>query len=232
MRNVLAGALAILFAATLGAQQPRSLDDPIDVFNLPDPLPECGIEEPLWRLAQAARVLIGVESTSDCFRNPIGAPVVSGSDDLRGVNARQVLDRLVALAPAYQWREMSGVAVVRPASAWSDPANPLNFRTDPFSLTDGRLMDGVDGVLRVSSSPYERTPRPEHGVDRPFSVSFGGGTILDAFNVLIRAHQSAFWNAGVIGTGSKRHLGVYMIGTPGHSHFATETPVARLTARQ
>jgi hypothetical protein len=180
--------------------------------------------------------LIGVESTSECFRNPIGAPAVRGSDDLRGLTAHQMLDRLIALAPGYQWREMNGVAVVRPAAAWSDPADPLNFRADPFILTDGRLTEGVDGVLRVSSSPYDRTPRPgartEVGLDRPFSVSFSGGTIVDAFNALIRAHQSAFWSAGVTGTGSTRALSVFMIGTPGHSHFATGTPVARLTATQ
>ena len=63
-------------------------------------------------------------------------------------------------------------------------------------------------------------------------MMFGGGTMLEAFNALIRAHQSAWWLAGLHGSAPRRKLAVIMPGIPGFDHFATETSVARLAARE
>jgi hypothetical protein len=101
MRHLVTAALAILFVAALDAQQPGSLDDRMDIFNVPNPLPPCGIDRPLMRLAQTARVLIGFETTPERFRNPIGVPTITGPDDLKDVTARQVLNDLMALGPGY-----------------------------------------------------------------------------------------------------------------------------------
>jgi hypothetical protein len=45
---------------------------------------------------------------------------------IAGLTMRQVLDLIVGLDPRYTWREVDGVAVVRPSAAWSDPNDALN----------------------------------------------------------------------------------------------------------
>ncbi len=133
MRHVLAGIVASVLVVPT-AQQSRSLDERIERFNIPNPLPPCGIDEPLMRLAQNAHLLIGFESKPGCTRNPIGAPAVHGAEELTDVSAREILDSLVALDSAYQWREW----ITSPSSVLQQrgmilPTRSTSPRTASFS---------------------------------------------------------------------------------------------------
>jgi hypothetical protein len=69
-------------------------------------------------------------------------------------------------------------------------------RTNPSAgtLTDEALAAcgslACDGPNDLSSPAL---------IDTPVSVAFPGGTMLDALNVVIRAHQSAIWQVGYLG---------------------------------
>jgi hypothetical protein len=85
--------------------------------------------------------------------------------DLRGVTLRQALDAAVAVDHRYEWREMDGVVVVRPRSAWRDPEHPL---------------------LR----PVTATQLNEAGMSRDLE----GATVFDVINTAVRAHGPSQWS--------------------------------------
>src|ERR1700724_2719163 len=126
--------LGVLFIASVSpvSAQNRPLDDHIvGEFIVPNPLPPCGLKGAVSRLAQRTRVLVGFEETRDCVGS---GKFDSGNKNLEGMTVRQAFDYLLALAPTYAWRELDGVAVVRPAVAWNDPRDTLNVHIAPFSV--------------------------------------------------------------------------------------------------
>jgi hypothetical protein len=60
---------------------------------------------------------------------------------------RQVLDQLVALVPAYQWFEMDGVSVIRPAGAWTALGNVLNSRVAALHIAEATVGDTLATIL-------------------------------------------------------------------------------------
>jgi len=132
---------------------------------------------------------MGIEVATECFGQVPAVDVIYADTRSRPMSVREFLDHLVAQAPGYRWSDMNGLAVVRPVESWSDPANPLNTRIDPFRLDNGIVSDALALILNV--------PR-EHGTlsNRAFSMTFGGGTLLDALNALVQARQGVGWHAG------------------------------------
>jgi hypothetical protein len=98
--------------------------------------------------------------------------------------------------PDYEWREMDGVAVVRPKEAWDDRENVLNLPADPFHLSNQQLWDILDGAVlsvRPRLQPVRNTWRASgRPIDVPVSISFRGGTFLQALNEVVRPHPG-FW---------------------------------------
>jgi hypothetical protein len=124
----------------------------------------------------------------------------NGGEVLAGMTARQAFDHLMGLMPAYRWKEMDGVAVVRPQAAWDDPADMLTLPATSFTVTNGSLNTALHMALRAVtpfvSNPHEDFPRLCRTSDLPLSVEFRGCSMLDALNAVIRAHQGAEWELG------------------------------------
>jgi hypothetical protein len=235
MPRIFLGLLVVVLASPVGAQNRPTLDDPIGTFRIPNPLPPCVIESVVTRLAQTAKVLVGFENIPECATEVLGfiginhtPPDFVDNDDLTGMTARQVLDHLMTLAPTYRWQEVDEVAVIRPALAWNDPNDALNLHADSFSLTDTHLGIALATVMAVKASLRDVEPRP----GRAFAITFPGGTILDALNAIIRAHESVGWRSGLefsVIDGSAR-LTTYVFDTSSSTFF--ELPLAHLQAHQ
>jgi len=195
MRRILIGTMVLTACAvTSGAQTRTTLDNPVPVFVVPNPLPRCGLATALLHLEQSVNVLIGFERQAECVDNPSLFPDLTAQtlNDLSGRTVRQVLDHLVALDPNFEWRDMNGVAVVRPVNAWNDPANALHVQVDAFAFEDAQLTNAVAASVRNAKLQVAGASA-DAAVTRRFAVSFSGGTILDALNAVIGAHGAAVW---------------------------------------
>ena len=108
-----------------------------------------------------------------------------------GRTLREVLEVLGASDRRYTWRVADGMVVIRPASAWSDPADPLFALVPEVHLEDVPMTEAVGKVLTalgaadhaVSSFPDTKT----------VSLSVGRGTALDLLTALVKAHGSLTW---------------------------------------
>jgi len=95
---------------------------------------------------------------------------------------------------------MDGVIVVRPADAWNDPQNVLNFPTAAFEATDQRLDDVVHTLLQAVTpkafAPHEDLADPDRPINRRVTVMFRGGTMLDGVNAVARTRTGVYWQLG------------------------------------
>jgi len=182
----------VLCSSTAFAQAPPSLDAPVHHFTLPRQLQECGVEAVLLSVAKNAGVSIGFERTTTCRGHQAhGFPEMpkpldlTGGQVLDGVPVKDVLARIAAMDPDYDWAIVNGVAVFRPSSAWKDANDPLALRVPAVRFSDAPAVTIVGAMLNW----------PERGPDRRphnTSVDFGGGTVLDALNALVQS-QPAMW---------------------------------------
>ena len=206
MGSMLFRLLVVTLAGTIAARPSSNLDAPIrDEFRIDNPrfLNPCAGHMAVAQIARQANVLIGFENTPDCWLGPTAARAGAGNETLTGMSARQAFDHLMALMPMYSWKEMEGVAVVRPKAAWEDPRNVLNLPTASFSATDTPLDHALHTALQAVTPPvfypHDDVQRFGRPIDGPVSVGFPGGTMLEALNALVRAHQSAEWQLGYSG---------------------------------
>ena len=228
MQSMLAVSVFATLLPMLAIQTTSKLDAPIaGEWRIENPrfLPSCHSFRAVDQLARQANVLVGFENTPRCppsSRSLIGE---SASETLTGMSVRQALDHLMTLMPMYSWKEMNGVIVVRPKAAWDDPGNPLNLPTNSFEATNERpdevLHTALQAVRPSLFFPHEDVPRPDGAITRPVTVSFSGGTMLEALNAIARAHGGLEWQLGY-----PRSLAVITVSTlefPGDSVIA---PVA------
>ena len=144
-------------------------------------------------------MLVGFEQTPECWLRGRKRTADATGVTLTGMSARQALDRLMALMPEYSWREMDGVAVVRPAAKWEDPADVLNFPASAFSLT-GDANDALHEALQAVTPPvFFPHVDDQQSIEGPVPFVFPGGTLLDALNAIVRAHRGAGWQLGYQG---------------------------------
>ena len=203
MQSMLVVLLVATLVPLLAIQNTSKLDDPIvGAWHIENPrfLPPCHSFRAVDQLARQANVLVGFENTPRCppsSRSLIGA---SASETLTDMSARQAFDHLMALMPMYSWKEMNGIIVVRPKVAWNDPGNPLNLPTNSFEATneqpDQVLHTALQAVMPSLFFPHEDVPRPDGPITRPVTVSFSGGTMLEALNAIARAHGGLEWQLG------------------------------------
>jgi len=218
----------LLLSAVVTAQSPASLDSRLGTFLIPNPLPPCAIEAVVARLARQAHVLVGFERSTDC---PMTLPIIdtnTGNEDLSSLTIRQALDTVTSLDPAYRWEERDGFVVVRPSTAWTDAADPLNLQIAAFTVTEAPLPTVVQTMLHFSPS---NRPESERQISRHISVTFAGGTLLDALNAISRAHQSMSWSAGVTTSPVVAQFSINVM-TFDLSGFGTSFPLTRLQMLQ
>lgn len=208
MRFTSLALLIVALGSTIAAGSPSKLDVPIPQhFAVLNPEGPCNFGTAVDQVAMTAGVPVGLEYTRDCSLSSRSKAAKLSAIDLTGMTARQALDHLVTLVPDYRWKELDGIAVVRPTDAWDDRENVLNRRTPPFEVTNAPLRDVLDIVLRgVTPSLY--FARPDWGravgraIDRPVSVVFPGGTMMEALNVVMKAESGATWELGYFKPGT------------------------------
>lgn len=201
MGRVVVGVLLAVLAQTLGARS-SALDNRITEVRLADlrVLPPCAAGAAVAQIGRQARIPVGFESTRDCWLSPRLGGQGDNVEVLRGVTARQAFDYLIARRPTFSWRDMDGVAVVRPVAAWDDAADVLNLPVMRFEIADAPVDDVLHTVLRAVTPPvyfpHADASRPKRPVDRPVTVAFPGGTMLTALNAVVRARHDIEWQLG------------------------------------
>jgi hypothetical protein len=94
---------------------------------------------------------------------------------------------------------MAGMIVVRPKAAWDDPSDPINRAALAFHIENGSLTEAVHLLLNSTrpslAAAHTDLAVPARPIDRPFSATFAGGTMLEALNTIARAHRDAKWQA-------------------------------------
>jgi hypothetical protein len=111
------------------------------------------------RLADAAKVPMGVETSLEKLP-PVVDPGFQGFT-VTGLPLRGVLRLLTGLDPRYEWREMDGVIVFRPATAWFDGADPL------FRPVKNVKLDDVSGSKAVAVVFSQLGVREETHIEFP-----------------------------------------------------------------
>ena len=228
------GLLGIVLGVSATADDGRSPLDAAVALRLPATLPSCGINTLVAKLSETSHVAMGFEeSQPDCFATFPRFDMTDDDSGLPKMTVRQALDQLTVLAPDYQWREMRGVAVIRPVSAWMDPADALNGRLAPFQVAEATVTQTLATILRWPST--QRLPGPSLRFDvPPFAMAFNGGTTVEALNELVRARGRTGWSARTwpgadgtpwlsltIRTFNFRHEGAISMGAPKSRLLAT-----------
>lgn len=227
MRHHLTAVALVLLAGTAGAQEPSSIDTPVHAFKLPRQLPECGLEAVLLRVAKNAGVPIGFERVTTCHgHQAIGFPEMpqpldlAGAEVLDGVPVKEVLARIAAMDPDYDWAIVNGVAVFRPSSAWKDTKDPLTIRVPAMRFSEAPAVSIVAAILNW---PQRAPDRRQHKT----SVDFAGGTVLDALNSLVQS-QPAMWY--VSSNGERLFVDVWFAAS--NDGFGVAAPIPGLLSRQ
>jgi len=237
VRGMLSVVLVVLLCVSLGAEDVSPLDRPIaDDFRIVNPstLQPCAAGTVIDQIARKAHVLVGFENAPGCHPSPRAttrqerhrAPG-DGEEVLNGITARQAFDHVTAVMPTLTWQDMDGVAVIRPKDAWADGTNPLNVSAAPLGVVSSqKLGDIVDMLLRGTRPsmfvPHRDLPRSATSIDAPVSVTFSGGTLLEALNTLVRSRQGAEWQFAYTGRG----MGVLIVSTLDLSGGDVIAPVA------
>jgi hypothetical protein len=140
---------------------------------------------PIRELAAATRTPFGLESA------PPGSPHAQTEFVATGRSLGDVLEAITRLDPRYQWREMNGVIVVRPVTAWSDGESPLFALAPPVRLDGARSAEAVAAAaVAMGRQPTELVAFPD---GRRVSVDLQGGTMLDLLNAIVRSHGELCW---------------------------------------
>jgi hypothetical protein len=213
--------LTAIFTAHGGllAQQRTALDTPVSgEFRVSDRRAEtrCYLATAVEQIARKANTPVGLENDR-CNDQPYESvgmyrlEAVGDAWDFSGTTPRQALEELLKLDPVYLGKERNGILVIRPKHAWSDPANILNRPLQPFAVRDVLLGDVVRLALKSavpslydevhSSRRYHWRPMQlgsgsaTDAINRPISLTFTGGTLLDALNELGK-RQELNWQVG------------------------------------
>jgi len=187
-------ALTASLAMSLAAE--GALDQRIDSITVRTSLTRCALNNALLALGTQAHLLIGFESFSECFLRPDATESDAAGQNFTNVSPRELLDSFIERLPEYEWRDMAGVVVVRPAGGWKDPDNLLNAPARPISIENGLLSDGLAALLHTEPHPVDDYPSRSL-MRHEFSMNFETGSVMEGLNALIRAHGGAMWGATI-----------------------------------
>jgi hypothetical protein len=184
-RHVIAlGALAAVLTAPSGQAQ-SGLDRPVDVdfFGKPLVIKKLTATE-IGALAAAAHVAMGFESAGGAETLNIPAT---------GKPLRAVLDAIVAADPRYEWRDETGVAVLRPATAWTDKEDFLHRSAAAIRFDDVGVSDALQLVVALFGQDLHPSQRSTLGDTKRFNLDVPPGTVIEALNGIVRAHGALAW---------------------------------------
>lgn len=180
--------LGILLLAQ-AATPPDVQNRPAGHLQIPDTfwLP-CEIRTVVARIGRTADIPVGFEAGSECTANSMAEATgyymadgevgeTAAMVDLTASTVSAAFDAIVARAPEYSWKNMGGVIVVRPKSAWADTSDSLS-RLLPTEMDSLRLDGGINSVLG------------KRGMEIATS-----GTLLDRLNAAARLDGAGQWVA-------------------------------------
>lgn len=236
MARVICSVLVVLLCRSLSAEDTSPLDRPITndfrIVNLTT-LQPCAVGTVIDQIARKTHVLVGFENAPGCHPSPRATTrqerhreLGDGEEVLNGMTARQAFDHVTAVMSTFTWQEMDGVAVVRPKTAWNERTNALNVLAAPMSVVDQKLGDIMDMLLRGTRPsmfvPHHQLPTPATPIDVRVSMTFPGGSLLEAVNTIVRSRQDAEWQFAYPGQG----MGMLILSTFDLSGGEVISPVA------
>jgi hypothetical protein len=233
MRAILIALITLTIVPPIATQKPFNLDLPVTrEFRIADPklLRPCDVGAVVAQVGHALNVPVGFENTRDCGLTLRGYPDSNSQsiEDLRGMSPRQAFDYLMTFMPAFSWKEIDGVIVVRPKAEWDDPRNVLNFPTVAFDVTDQPLNDVFRIVLEAVTPKafvtHVHLIDPERPINRRMTVSFRGGTMLEALNAVAQARTGLDWQLAYRSGLGRATIAFGTLNVPGGSLI--EAPVA------
>ena len=160
---------------------------------------DCAMFELFDQVARTANVSLGFENAPGCGFGQRTIVLDDRGRALVATTAREAFDEIVALNGHFQWQEIDGMAIVRPATAWHDADNLLNRPAQSFQLMNVAAGDALYRVLDAATPrvTYAQSPvRAPGSLEAPVSVDFGGGSLLRALNAVVRARGDAEWRVG------------------------------------
>ncbi|MDE3156626.1 MAG: hypothetical protein KGN76_16110 [Acidobacteriota bacterium] len=203
-------AVVVLLSSAALAGPPSPLDRPVTWIG-PEPVVQLPIEDTtvpdlFLLIGRASHVPLGIEPSQHPlppppYEDPAAPPTEVRFDDM---TVRQAFDTLVKLDPRYGWRDLDGVAVLRPVRAWADPHHFLNrsIGTIKYDRTSPEDMLG-----RLVAWLYGEPPRRDAlGVSQSgdsFPLEVKEGPILMALVATAKADGDMYWRIGY-GTGPGR----------------------------
>jgi len=187
-------------------------------IQIRSPLSDCGLPALVLRLSRTLDFPAGVENVPHPCES--GESKVDGYIPVTGWAVKDVLDRLQALDPRYVWRELNGVLVVRPTTAWLNMDHFLERRVDEFKLVDSNIAETLGALRLVLGDRATRGiaalgNRSEQG-RRLVSLELYGATGLEMLNDVVRSHRSMQWQIEYCESGlSAQHAQVWLTTSDG-----------------
>lgn len=191
MRSSVGTALVLGILAVLsmgpGARAQSALDRPVglDFFGKPLVIKKLTATE-IGALAAATHVPMGFESAGS------GEPAVL-KVPASGRPLRVVLDAIVAADPRYEWRDEGGVAVLRPAAAWTDRDDFLYRGAAAIRFENVGVSDALQLVVGLFGGDLHPSQRNGLGDVTRFNLDVPAGSVLEALNAIVRAHGALAW---------------------------------------
>ena len=140
--------------------------------------------EDVGRLARASGVPIGVEQLADTAFSPLGEFTATG------LTLRATLDEVQRRDSRYSWRDVNGVIVVRPSTAWDRAGHVLDSQVGPVRAS--RIA--ARHALRIACAAVGvANPKLGHDDTLVFDLDFPGGTLLELLNTIVQSHGRLSW---------------------------------------
>ena len=184
-------ASALLCLLTLLPASPAAAQDVLDRVVRNDPSNQAveitGVTtQDVGALAAAADVPMGLE------RLP-GPPFQVGRRrvPVTGRTLREALHVMMELDAGYEWREIGGVVVIRPAGAWDDAENPLHAPAPRLTLRQISVRTALHAAAALLGSSADAVASLAD--TKSFALETEPGPILDVLNATVRAHGEITW---------------------------------------
>lgn len=175
---------AALTAPAVGAQSGLDRLVDVDFFGRPLVVKTLSASE-IGALAAASHVPMGFESAG-AGAAPLDVPA-------SGRPLRTVLDAIVAADPRYEWREDNGVAVLRPATAWTDRNDYLHRNAAAIRFDDVGTSDALQLLVALFGQDLHPSQRDSLGDTKRFNLDVPAGSVLEALDAIVRAHGAIAW---------------------------------------
>ncbi|MEZ5291141.1 MAG: hypothetical protein R2745_08670 [Vicinamibacterales bacterium] len=213
----------VLAAGSVGvlpAGQASSIDVPVGELRVHGlDAADCDIWRTVEHVARFSGVRVGFEHARNCAPDGRSRSAAGQVLTMDGWTPRQAFDYVVQQRPAFSWRLVEDVVVIRPDTAWSEPGNVLDRPVAPFDLRHepphlalhallaaarpSLYLDHADARTSYASPAPLRAPAVS--IDTPIDVRFRGGTLLQALNAVAKP-SGATWELGYWG---KPHVALY-----------------------